>query len=146
MRRLVLANADELRGLIRSSGRRSPAQRLDHKLHCALLVAEGRSCYEVARWFGESPRTIERWVLTFDHVGIRGLEAHGSKGRPVRLTASALAGLLRDLSLPPTGFGYGAQAWSPKLLMQHLGAGYQISLSLRQCQRILRRLRAAPLP
>ena len=146
MHRLVLANADELRGLIRSSGRHSPAQRLDLKLHCALLVAEGRSCYEVARWFGESPRTIERWVSTLGHTGILGLQAHGSKGRPVRLTASAQTGLLRDLSLSPAVFGHTAQGWSPKLLLQHLVTGYQVSLSLRQCQRILRRLRATPRP
>ena len=142
MRRLVLGHAEEIRGLIRASGRCSAAQRLDHKLHCALLVAEGRSCYEVARWFGESPRTIERWTLAFSSGGGRGLEPQGRKGRPARVSASAVAGLLRDLSASPVEFGYSARVWNPKLLLQHLATRYRVSLSLRQCQRTWQRLQA----
>ena len=140
MRKLVLGHAEELRGLIRASGCCTAAQRLDHKLHCALLVAEGRSCYEVARWFGESPRTIERWTLAFSRGGDQGLKPQGRKGRPARLNESALSGLLRELSASPAEFGYDARVWSPQLLRQHLGTRYQVSLSLRQCQRTWRRL------
>ncbi len=146
VRKLVLVNADEVRALIEACGLRSPAQRLNHKLHCALLVAEGRSCYEVARWFGESPRTIERWVLAFGQSGSPGLETRSCAGRPARLNASALEGLLRDLATSPAVFGYSAQVWSPKLLMLHLGRGYKINLGLRQCQRAWRRLQMARLP
>ena len=142
MRKLVLGHAEEMRGLIRASGRCSAAQRLDHKLHCALLVAEGRSCYEVARWFGVSPRTIERWALAFSRGGDQGLKPQGRKGRPARLNESALTGLLHDLSASAAEFGYGERVWSPQLLRQHLGARYQVSLSLRQCQRTWRRLQA----
>ena len=142
VRKLLLGHAEELRGLIRASGRCTAAQRLDHKLHCALLVAEGRSCYEVARWFGESPRTIERWTVAFSRGGNHGLQPQGRKGRPARLSASALTGLLRDLSASPGEFGYGSRVWNPKLLLQHLATRYQVSLSLRQCQRTWRRLLA----
>lgn len=142
MRKLVLGRAEELRGLIRASGRCTAAQRMDHKLHCVLLVAEGRSCYEVARWFGESPRTIERWALAFSCGGDLGLKPQGRKGRPARLNESALVGLLHDLSASAVELGYGARVWSPKLLRQHLVTRYQVSLSLRQCQRTWQRLQA----
>ena len=32
--------------------------RLAHRLHALLLVSLGRSCQEVAGWFGENPRTV----------------------------------------------------------------------------------------
>ena len=144
MRKLAPGHAQEIRGLIKALGQCSPEQRLDHKLHCTLLVAEGRSCYEVARWFGESPRTLERWVLAFGRGGSKGLEPRGGRGRPARLNAAALGELALDLSAEPARFGYAARQWSAKLLMQHLASRYQVGLSLRQCQRLLRRLQASP--
>ena len=134
MRKLVLDHADVLRGLIQTSSRCSAAQRLDHKLHCLLLVAEGRSCYEVARWFGEHPRTLERWVLAFGRAGSEGLMPHLGRGRPSRLDATVMADLLLDLSASPVALGYSSRDWNSKLLMQHLRSRYRVGLGKRQCQ------------
>jgi transposase len=105
-----------------------------------LLVAEGLSCYEVARWFGEDPRTIERWVHALDARGMEGLREHHAGGRPARLTAEQAQRLALELERAPDASGYAKRAWSGKLLTQHLQGSYGIKLSARQCQRLLRRL------
>lgn len=70
MHKLNLTNAKWVRRMIHASVTASPEQRFLHRLHCVLLVAKGRSCYEVAGWFGEDLRTIERWVHALDEQGV----------------------------------------------------------------------------
>jgi transposase len=129
-----------MRELIRASLRISREQRYLHRLHCVLLVAEGRSCYEVARWFGEAPRTIERWVNALDQHGVEGLREHPSGGRPAKLGPDQTQRLMLDLAQPPRLCGYPKRSWSGALLTQHLAERYGIRLSPRQCQRLLRGL------
>jgi transposase len=144
--KLTLASAPRLRELLRSVVSASDEQRFLHRLHCALLVAEGRSCYEVARWFGEDPRTVERWVHALDMNGIEGLKEHHAGGRPARISAGLLESLTLDLCEAPDRAGYPEPAWSGRLLKRLLEDRYGIKLSPRQCQRLLRRLRHAGSP
>jgi transposase len=140
MRKLAPRGAHWLRELIQAAVRRSDEQRYLHRLHCVLLVAEGRSCYEVARWFGEDARTIERWVHALDAHGMEGLREHHGGGRPARLTAAQAQRLAIELQRTPDAPGHPRRTWSGKLLTQHLRGSYGIELSARQCQRLLRRL------
>jgi transposase len=145
LRKLTLGSAQVLRALIHTAVRTSSEQRFLHRLHCVLLVGEGRSCYEVARWFGEDPRTIERWVHALERRGVEGLHEHHAGGRPAKLTAQQAQRLALDLQNPPPLSGYPKRQWSGKLLTQHLGDRYGIKLSARQCQRMLLRMaRAGP--
>ncbi|BBJ24473.1 helix-turn-helix domain-containing protein [Candidatus Nitrotoga sp. AM1P] len=111
-----------------------------HRLHCVLLVAEGRSCYEVARWLGNNPRTVERWVHALNEHGMAGLRKHHSGGRPTKLVDKQMQRLALDLQKPPRVCGYSEREWNGKLLVLHLEGCYGIKLSIRQCQRIMRRL------
>lgn len=140
MRKLSLNNPNWLREVIHASMKTSCEPRFQHRLHCVLLVAEGRSCYEVARWFGDDPRTIERWVHALDKHGVEGLCEHHAGGRPTKLTGEQLQHLALDLQKPPRVCGYPEREWSGKLLTQHLEARYGLKLSARQCQRIMYRL------
>lgn len=140
MRKLALTNAISVRELINASFSSSVEQRLLNRLHCVLLVAEGRSSYEVARWFGKDPRTVERWVHAFDKRGIGGLREHRSGGRPAKLSDKQVQRLAHDLQKPPHVSGYPEREWSGKRLAQHLECRYGIRLSPRQCQRMMRRL------
>jgi transposase len=145
VRKLTIRNAQCVRELIHASVSTSSEQRLLHRLHCVLLIAEGRSCYEVARWFGEDPRTIERWVHALALHGTEGLREHHAGGRPAKLAGEQAQHLALDLQKPPHLSGYPKREWSGKLLTQHLQGSYGIKLSTRQCQRMLRRLaRAGP--
>jgi putative transposase len=140
LRKLTLSSAKSVRDLIHASVKTSCEQRFLHRLHCVLLIAEGRSCYEVARWFGEHPRTIERWVHALVLHDVEGLREHHAGGRPAKLIGEQAQRLALDLQKPPRLSGYPKREWSGKLLTQHLEGSYGLKLSVRQCQRLLRGL------
>ena len=146
MRKLRLGSAVWIRELIHASIATSCEQRFVHRLHCLLLVAEGFSCYEIARWFGEDPRTIERWVHAIDDHGVEGLREHHAGGRHAKLAGEQVKRLALDLRMPPRLAGYPERQWSGKRLAQHLDGRYGIKLSARQCQRMMRRLADAGPP
>lgn len=140
MHKLNLHSAKWIRELIRASIRASCESHFLHRLHCVLLVAENRSCYEVAQWFGENPRTIQRWVHAFYSYGMEGLRHHHSGGRRAKLADAQMQHLALDLQEPPHMFGYLEREWSGKLLTRYVESSYGIKLSVRQCQRIIRGL------
>ena len=145
MRRLTLGSPSSLRELIHALLKTPCEPHFLHRLHCVLLIAEGRSCYEVARWYGWDPRTIEHWVRALGPRGVEGLAEHHGGGRPTRLSGELEQRLSLELREPPNAVGYAEREWTGRLLAFHLAASYGTMLSPRQCQRMLRRLaRAAP--
>jgi transposase len=98
--------ADSAQELLRALANTGPEQRFMHRLHCVVLVAEGHSCAEVARWFGGSRRTIERWVHSFEKDGIEGIRAQrGGGGRPAKMTGVRLRELAVDSGSAARCFG-----------------------------------------
>lgn len=145
LRKLTLSSAQWVREVIHASVKTKCEPHFLHRLHGVLLIAEGRSCYEVARWFGEHPRTIERWVHALDLHGVEGLREHHAGGRPAKLSVELVQRLTLDVQKPPHLFGYRKREWSGELLTQHLKGRFGVKLGARQSQRLLRRLaRAAP--
>jgi transposase len=140
MHALVVVDVHALRRSLRLAARGNPEQRRMHRMHCVLLVGLGRSCQEVARWFGDSPRSIERWVGAFNRRGIPGLDPAARRGRSARLTPGDLLRLDSDLQRLPNDWGYAESRWSGRLLLRHLGLQYGVTMGLRQCQRTLSRL------
>ena len=141
MRNLILKDPESVRESIRAAIKASNDQLLLHELHCVLLVGLGRSCHEVADWFGDSTRTVERWVSAFNRGGVAGLSRHRPGGRTPRLSAGITERLAFELRQPPRVCGFAEACWGGKLLKEHLVSHYGVTMSLRQCQRTLRRLR-----
>lgn len=112
---------------------------LMHRLHCVLLVAEGRSVDEVANWFGVGRRTVQRWVHEAYLHGIDGLTAHRHDGRPPSLTLERTTAICRDLMSSPGAFGYPGARWTGKRLALHLDRCFGMVVSVRTCQRIIAR-------
>ena len=139
MRKLKPAGAELIRVLVAGELRRSAEQRFAHRLHAVMLVAAGRSCYEIARWFGEDPRTIERWVHAFDAHGAEGLREHHAGGRPPRLSAEQAAAIEQTIHQRPETCGVFGPRWNGRLLAQYLAAHFGVRLGIRQCQRVLQR-------
>ncbi len=139
MRKLKLSGSSELRRTLRREVYRSQDNHFLHRLHCMLLISEGCSCREVAAWFGENCRTIERWVHRLQDSGVDGLKDVESPGRPAKLNVSQQKKLLIDLAKPPWTYGYRRSTWSGKLLASYIGRKYSIELSERQCQRFLKK-------
>lgn len=136
MRRLEIEDAEVMQIAVQEEIRRSEESRYDHRLHGILLVCSGRSCYEVARLLGHSPRTIQSWVRRFERSGFAGLEDTPRPGRPSALGEGVRQWVAQDLRRSPREFGYVQNLWDGKLLSHHLARQYRIRLGERQCRRL----------
>lgn len=132
-----------IRGLICAALAAEQGAPLMHRLDCVLLVALGRSPEEVAAWFGVGKRSVQRWMHDVDVSGIGGLVKHRHKGRLPSLTLDQAQGTCRDLTSPPSSFGYPDLRWTGKRLALHLHGCYGIAISVRTSQRIIARSRCA---
>lgn len=90
--------------------------------------------------FDEDPRTVQRWVRTFEQRGFDGLRDGERSGRPRTLTPIQCSSLARDLRRRPDDLGLAAHLWDGKLLSEHLRRHYDVKLGVRQCQRLFRQL------
>ena len=140
MRKLAIADAELMRLAIQQEIARSGESRYDHRLHGILLISQNLSCYQVAEWLGEHPRTVERWVHRFETRGFAGLQEGERSGRPPRLTPRQVAAVGRALRTSPRARGYPQTLWDGKLLAHHVAEAYGVPLGVRQCQRLFHRL------
>lgn len=139
MRKLEVPNTNVLHSILKDTCARTSSSLLLHRMHCVLLVGKGRSCYQVGEWFGEDPRTIERWVHHYNKCGIEGLK-DDRKGRPAKVCNEQRKKLQQDIKINPDRLGYNQNGWDGKLLQTHLARRYGVQLSVRQCQRLLHQL------
>lgn len=142
MRRLSIADARQSEQVIWREILRSRESRYDHRLHGILSVCRGLSCYETAAVWGRSPRSVEHWVRRYESHGLTGLLERGRPGRPTVLSAAELSRLQRQLMADPVRCGWPDGRWTGPLLKMHLSRSYGKVVSLRQCQRLLRKLSA----
>lgn len=141
MRKLDVSNPASLQGILKEELSNSQHARYLHRLHCVLLLSQGHSCYELARWFGLSPRSLELWVHKFEQHGVKGLKEISSAGRPAKLNCKQIKELSLIIQYSPSQQGLSANSWSGDLLKRYLNEHFKIDLSVRQCQRLLRQLR-----
>lgn len=142
MHKLIVTDLPALRTALRHESRSGAAQQHLHQLHCVYLVALGHSCAEVAAWFGDSPRSLQRWVTACVQGGVAGVSRTRPPGRPPRLSRTAMQALVQELAQPPGLCGFAQPQWDGRLLQRHLSGRYGVSISLRQCQRTLHTLSA----
>jgi transposase len=140
MRKLELADAEVMQVAIRQEINRSEESRYDHRLHGVLLVASGRSCREVSHVFGDEATTVQRWVHRFEQRGFAGLREGERPGRPRSLDARQWQRLGRELRQDPRRLGHAQHLWDGKLLVEHLRRHYEVSLGVRQGQRLFHQL------
>jgi transposase len=136
MRKLAISDAGIMRLALQQEIARSEESRYDHRLHGVLLVSHGISCYQVAEWLGQDPRTIQRWVKRFEIRGFAGLQEGQRPGRPSMLQPAQWEEIGRVLRQPPQRLGYHQNLWDGKLLGHHLANAYGVDLGVRQCQRM----------
>jgi transposase len=140
MKRLDISDSDIMEIALQNEILRSEVARYDHRLHGVLLVCRGFSSYEVAKMFGQSPTTIQRWVGSFQKNGFAGLEDCEKAGRPNRLTSQQLKSINGALRKSPRDFGYSQNMWDGKLLSHHVEEVHNVPLGVRQCQRLFHQL------
>lgn len=116
----------------------SAAGRSAHRLHAVLLVCRGLSRRQAAALIGSSPRAVSYWVRRYQEDSIEGLREKSHPGRRPRLPAQARAELLVALSASPPAPPPAPGRWTGSSLRRHLERAHGVSLSVRQCQRLLR--------
>ena len=140
MRKLEINDADIMRISVQQEILRTEESRYDHKLHGILLVSSGYSSTEVAKLFGHSPRTVQYWVHRFEQSGFAGLQEAQRSGRPTTIDADIQKSVGRDLRRSPRELGYAQNLWDGKLLSHHLSQRFEITIGVRQCQRLFHQL------
>lgn len=143
MKRLAIAHAKKKERMIWKEIMRSKESRYSHRLHGILTVCRGLNCYESAAVWGRSPRALEYWVRRFEENGVSGLLEKHRPGRPSGLNEEDWKRLGKELRSDPVLCGYPDRRWTGRLLSDHIKKNYQAVLSVRHCQRLLRRLTEA---
>lgn len=141
MKKLEVPRTDFIRLAIQQQVCRSDESRYLHRMHALLLISSGQSCQQVAEIFGEDRRTVQRWVRRFETDGLDGLRDGEHQGRPATLDERQWEKLKREVGGRPKPLRVGQHHWNGKLLAEHILERFKVTLSLRQCQRILRELR-----
>ena len=120
--------------------RQSAEARYLHRLHCVKLIDAGCEPGEVGRWFERPTRTVERWVRQYAEHGEAGLVDKPRKGRPCTVSDALHETLKCDVRQRPAELDLPAKSWTGVLLREWLSCNYGVDLSLRQSQRLLKRL------
>ena len=115
----------------------SVRERILHRLHSVALVLSGRSASEAARIYGDSPRAVAYWVTRFEKQGIRGLGEDSRPGRPTKLKSLQTKKVRAYLNKSRER----SQPVSAKALQQYIKQGFGVTLTTRQCLRILAKFR-----
>lgn len=118
----------------------SAEKRYCTRVVAVFLVAQGQSTAEVGRWLGFSTRAIQKWVARYKQRGLAGLKEGRRPGRPPKLTPVHMSRIQETLEDPPFRERIMSLYWTGRVLQQHIEQRYRITLSVRQCQRILRKL------
>ncbi len=140
MRRLVIDSSPEIIAHIQQEIHRNYDSRYDHRLHGILLVAQGKTCIEVASLLNHTPKTLENWVHSFNKDGFEGLKDDTRPGRPSSLTKEELQCISQDLRMDPRDLGYSQNLWDGTLLSHHIIEKYKKIIGPRQCQRIFNKI------
>ncbi len=140
MRRIIIKNPEEAKAVIRAEIHSTDETRLQHRLHCILLICDGKTSAEVVALFGDSLRTIQYWIKRYNEAGMEGLRDPIRMGRVPRLLPEDKEILAQDLRSSPRELGYTQNLWDGKLLSHHLKQKFNIELKIRQCQNMFHHL------
>jgi transposase len=126
---------------IRAEFRRSSEARYIHRLHGVLLVLLGSSTVKAAELLGDPQRTVAQWVIQFRKHGLDGLRGAEMAGSPGKLSPAQKDALLSALTTSPKDSGLDGDKWTNALVSSFLAKRFGVTLSIRQCTRLLRAYR-----
>ena len=126
------------KAMLKELGGDSPRERLLHRLHSVALVLNGLSAVETGRIYGDSARAVSYWVTRFNQKGIEGLYEESRPGRPSRLSADQLKKLQTFVKQSMTS----SKPVNAETAAAYILKKFEISLTHRQCWRILKKLKA----
>lgn len=111
-----------------------------HRLDLVMLAINGMPIKEIGCLYNEPAKTISTWTKKVAESGVDSLKSASHPGRPSSLTEIQIKQLDTDLQKSPEDFGYDLYNWDGLVLSRHLKDHYNVSLKVRQCQRIMHQL------
>jgi transposase len=124
--------------IIRTEFRRSSEARYIHRLHGVLLVLLGLSTVKAGKLLGDPQRTVAQWVIQFKKQGLDGLRGAEMAGRPAKLSLAQKEALFNALTKSPKDSGLDGDRWTNVLVSSLLAKRFGVTLTVRQCTRLLR--------
>lgn len=116
--------------------------RNEHRLHAVLLVFQGFSHRKVAELFGDSPGNVGHWVRKYKTEGIAGLIEGAQSGRRSRLNRQQLKVVADVLERTPSYYRFNGDKWNGEQLSLFIKKYFNVDLSIRQCQRLIRQFKS----
>ena len=113
--------------------------RFQHKVEMVNLVLSGLVPSELCRYVAESKNTITLWVKIADEQGFDALKTKKQNGRPPKLTLKHLDSI-KEILKEDNPKKYNYNVWDGPALSDYIKKRYRIKLSIRQCQRIFKKL------
>lgn len=137
---LAIMRTDLSAAELRQASRRSKDTGQSRRLLALALVLEGHTRTAAARAAGMDRQTLRDWVIRYNEAGVDGLCDRSRSGRPARLNAGQLAELAQLVEDGPDVAVHGVVRWRCIDLQAQIETRFDVSLSVRQVERILKRL------
>lgn len=116
----------------------SDESRFHFRVFAVNLVLSGFSASEIGKMAGVSKVAVTSWVKAVDENGFDALRSKGRSGRPSKLTEEQLKEIDSILQSDPNTYGY--KLWDGPSLSAYINDHFNISISVRQCQRLFHEL------
>ena len=132
---------DDLIDIIRREFRNGNEARYIHRLHGVLLMLNGLSSLQAAKFLNEPQTTVALWMRKFRKHGIDGLREKERSGRPAILKPRQQTALKKALQGSPESHGLEGEGWTGELVSEYLRKRHKVTLTMRHCRRLLRTLK-----
>ena len=108
------------------------------KVFAVNMVLSGTPASQVGAYAGYTKASVTSWVKAVDEKGFESLRAKTHSGRPSKLTDQQRSEIDNALQRDPKEQGY--KVWDGPSLSDYIEKEYRVTLSVRQCQRLLHSL------
>lgn len=135
----IKVTASQVRCLRRIQGS-ARSRRIWSRATGLLMLAQGKSCQEVAKVLGICVDTVTDWKRRWACEGMKSLEDKPRSGRPPTVTKKYLRLLEEAVERGPQAYGYLFSVWSSGRLAAHLERKTDISLRGKRLRAYLKKL------
>ena len=131
-------NREELLTQGRSIVSESADNKFVHRVSMVNLMLSGFSAKELAKYCGESERTLQSWLKKVDEQGWETLISKKQTGRPSRLSNQQVEEIRIAVQADPEQSGY--NVWDGPTLSDYIKNQYGIEYGVRASQYLLHRM------
>jgi transposase len=118
---------------------------LERRRHRALkLLEDGFQPVEVARMVGVDRRSVRRWKSAYRELGVEGIAAQPTPGRPPKLSAEAKQELEQILIQGAEAAGFSSALWTCRRVAEVIRKRFRVHYHVDHIGRLLRSMGWTP--